>query len=49
MLQFLEIGNLLLDIRQFFFQTLAHGGTGLQAATSQLQELANFSQRALRS
>src|SRR5260370_21707096 len=45
MLQFLEIGNLLLDIRQFFVQTAAHGSTRLQAALSQLQELANFFQR----
>src|SRR6266404_3280571 len=45
MLQFVEIGNLLLDIRQFFFQTPAHGSTRLQAAPSQLQELANFFQR----
>src|SRR5260370_37324854 len=45
MLQFLEIGNLLLDIRQFFVQTPAHGSTRLQAAPSQLQELANFFQR----
>src|SRR5229473_5648523 len=28
-LQFLEIGNLLFDIRQFFFQTPAHGSTRL--------------------
>src|SRR5258707_10196356 len=45
MLQFLEIGNLLMDIRQFFFQMPAHGRTRLQAAPSQFQEFTNFSQR----
>jgi hypothetical protein len=42
MLQFLEIGNLPLDIRQFLFQTLARRSAGLQAAPSQIQKVANF-------
>jgi hypothetical protein len=45
MLQFLEIGNLPLNVGQFFFQSAAHGSARLQAAPSQLQEVANFSQR----
>jgi hypothetical protein len=44
MLQFLEIGNLPLNIGQFFFETASHGSTGLQAAASQFQEIANFFQ-----
>jgi mercuric ion transport protein len=45
MRKFLEIGNLPLNIGQFFFQTASHGGTRLQATPSQFQEVADFSQR----